>query len=479
MTDDNLYEKLESRIAEAEKQKDDDELNDISVELSELYRTEKIDKETRNEFFELINDAKSKVKNANEDGSTNEDDEFALDYNHGLFEIHMDSLDVLNTDNLPYPEFLRDVIIPTFHPLPYPEIQNPIMATICLINSASIPAKSERNAKEVPLSPVYIQGASGTGKSQLTHLISRHYNNKRCVSVSGSNTGGDLIQKMTDACYRSGSLRENNLKLFPSCIFMENFYNRDLQRWGNFNVQLLATERSFATTARQGKDAKTFYTFLLKVFTSVQPLQAITEQNVELLRRTIRIFTERFVPSDSTAKYDWSLCKKKYLEIWQPENVHKNFYPILQKVVTKSDDETFVPSHYYLPSQIIIATGVFLGIWQSLEEAEDHMAEYWKLVDKMENKTGKPYLETFQERLKGYWAEFEIQYQLFDDEKKADKIASQSYLLGDSIVENTFQRHGNFYKKNEISEALQYFMQSKGFKYTTDPTSKKPVFRRF
>jgi hypothetical protein len=326
---------------------------------------------------------------------------------------------------------------------------------------------------------VYIQGASGTGKSQLTHLISRHYDEQRCVSVSGSNTGGDLIQKMTDACYRSGSMQDGDLKLYPAVIFMENFYNRDLTRWGNFNVQLLATERSFATTARQGQDAKTFYTFLLKVFTSVQPLQAITEQNVELLRRTIRIFTEEFIPSDSVAKYDWTHCQEKYLELWQPEDVKNKFFPILQEVVAKGDGDTVIPANRYLSSQLILATGTYLGIWQSLEEAEEHMKDYWKLVSKLENKTGKPYLEHFDEKITGYWQEFKVLKTIGYSEEKADTDASQKYLDCDRVLETALEKHGKFFRKDEMNEALMHYMQSKGFKYTTLKGSGATVFKRF
>ncbi len=449
-------------------------LDEFLDSLDEIKADKKDIKQFRGDLQNAITDLKLKDRE-----QSNGDDRYALDYEYEEFEMEMKCISTLNTGGLSYPEFLRDVIIPKFHPLPYPEIQNPIMATVCLINSCAIPPKSKKNAKEVPLSPVYIQGASGTGKSQLTHLISRHYDHKRCVSVSGSNTGGDLIQKMSDACYRSGSMQENNLKLYPAVIFMENFYNRDLARWGNFNVQLLATERSFATTARQGKDAKTFYTFLLKVFTSVQPLQAITEQNVELLRRTIRIFTEEFVPSDSVAKYDWTYCQDNYLEIWQPQYVKDKFFPILKEVISKGDNDTVIPANRYLPSQLIIATGVYLGIWHSLEEAEEHMAEYWKLVKKLENKTGKPYLEQFEASLKGYWQEFKVLVKTGHDEQKADDIASQNYLNADSVLDVALNKYGKFYKKDEMSVALQHFMQSKGFKHTTLRGSGVAVFKRF
>ena len=429
----------------------------------------------------FLADLDSLVKGLQETTPTEqeEDFEFALDYDFSKYELHVTPLETLNESDLPYPIFLRDVVIPTFHPLPYPEIQNHILATVCLINNSSIPPKSPKNAKEVPLSPIYIQGVSGSGKSQATHLISRHYSTQRAVSVTGSNTGGDLIQKMTDASYRSGSLNDGSLKLYPSVIFMENFYNRDMDRWGHFATQLLATERSFATTARQGKDAKVFYTFLLKVFTSVQPLQAIKEQNIELLRRTIRLFTQKQVPKDSTANYDWTLCKNEYLKLWQPQNVEDKFFPILQEVVTKPDDATVIPPDKYLPSQIIIATGVFAGIWRNLEEAEAHMAEYWKLVTKHENTSGKPYLEAFNDALKGYWREYNTQVSMGTTEYLADKIASEAYLNADSLLKDTMQVYGNFYPQREVSEALQNYMQSKGFTYMAINYGKMSVFKQF
>lgn len=456
-------------------QDDAEKLQEIQDEFVENFNDVEADKDEKKE---LLKDLQSLIKQL-EDSEDSADDDFAFDYDYSKFEIKITPLDSLNEQNQPYPLFLRDVIIPTFHPLPYPDLQNPILATICLINSSAIPPKSPKNPKEVPLSPVYIQGVSGSGKSQITHLISRHYPQNRATSVTGTNTGGDLIQKMTDVCYRSGSLQKGDLKLYPSVIFMENFYNTNLDRWGHFATQLLATERSFATASRQGQDARTFYTFLLKVFTSVQPLQAVREQNVELLRRTIRLFTEPDVPKDSMNKYDWSVCKDEYAKLWQPKNVEEYFFPILKDVVTKHDDETIIKPSNYPPSQLIIAVGVFAGIWESLEEAEYHMSEYWKLVEKMENSSGKPYLQTFQESIDKYWREFKSQQALGASEWEADKIASETYLITDTVLKEATEQHGNFYKKHEMSEALQHFMQSKGFKYTPLRGTHANVFKRF
>lgn len=454
---DQIYEEVRQRIDELKENNGDaQEIEDFFDELKKRH------KELKEEY-------------KNEKSESAIDDEFLFQYDFSKYELYLTPIESLNTEDLPYPIFLRDKIIPIFHPLPYPEIQNPILAAICLINPAALPPLGENNSKEAPLPNIYIQGESGSGKSQIQHLIEKHFPPDRKSSVKGSTTGAGLLETLDSLC--KGNLPKDNYLIYPSVCIFENFYLANIERWQHWAVELLATERAYAWCERKGKDAGVFFTFVLKVFSSVEYLQPTQQKYAELYRRTIRIFTEKGVPEDSVSKYSWDYCKRNYIKIWKPENIDK-FFEILSEVVSKPDDSTNIPPEFYPPSQVVIAVGVFTGIWESLEEAENAMTDYWSLVRELENKRGKPYLQNLDKRIESYYREYEDCVEQGFSEKKSDNIASQEYLVADEVISDLVETYGNYFSKKELSEGIQTYLASKGFIHTQNKQTGQSVFRR-
>jgi hypothetical protein len=439
--------------------------------------------EYEDDKHELLSDIKKRHKELKEDyqksnktNSANIDESFLFRYDFSKYKLHLSKIESLNTDNLPYPIFLRDFIIPNFHPLPHPEIQNPIVASICLINPTALPPLGDDNAKEVPLTSVYIQGASGSGKSQLAHLIEKHYPRERICSIKGSDTGASMLRKMHNACF--AHLDEHNqVWLYPALAVFENFYLKNMERWKDWSVELLATERQYAMASREGQDGGTFYTFLLKVFTSVEYLQPTEQKNSELYRRTMRIFTEKDSPRYVVSRYDWGYSLQQYKQLWHSDNID-DFFAVLSQVAGKADNESVIPPEFYPPSQIIIATGVYAGIWDSIEEAEECLSQYWKMVKKLENKRGKPYLEHFDNAIELYYAYYrELSNREDFTDKQADDASSIEYLDADKILDEAVETFGKFYSRSHIAESLQSYMESKGFIYVSERG--KGIFRRY
>lgn len=396
----------------------------------------------------------------------NNDDDWFFDYDFTNYNAKLVPIEDLNIDELTYPQFLRDIVIPNFFPLPFPEIQNSILATLCLFNSASLPPEGAHGKSEVLLPTIYIQGQSGSGKSEIAGLFQNHYPQKRRKSIKGSDTGGSLVEQLTNACHHSGTIDEGNVKVFPAIAILENFYFKNLNRWDSWSVQLLAANREMAMFQRKGKEPKDFVTYLLKVFTSVEPLQAVQQQHSELLRRTIRIFTKRDNPKYNSSIYNWEYCKTKYREIWHPKNVEKSYLEILQEVQTKNPDNSPINNNWYPASVMLIATGVFIGIWQSIEEAEEHIASYWELVNSQEDKRGKAYIELYKDAIRKYYIELQNEIDNGNNEYDAKRKASATHLKADTLLNYAKDLHGRFYPEKEMSDALHAFMESQGFVYS-------------
>ncbi len=359
--------------------------NDLELRTLEikLKRDSVLDSEQKSKLLADIQSRLEEIKNENQNES-NDADDFVFKYDYSSYSQNFDSWEVLNPDNLPYPLALRDIILPSFHPLPEPSIQNDIVSISCLINTIALPPLGVNCAMETPLSNLYIQGVPGSGKTQLAHLMERHYPARAVASVKGDTSGGALIESFHDACFvRDGDGKNPILR--PALGILENFYADNIKRWGNYAVALLATERKDAKSRRGGSDGQIYYSWLFKIFTSIHPLESTSERASELARRTLKVFCEKDVPLRSTGSFDWRSQISHYVKIWNPYDVQNRFFPVLAEVMSKADNETTIPPHYYPPSKLYLAVGVYLGIWNDLDEAIAKMTRYWEFIDSHSN----------------------------------------------------------------------------------------------
>jgi len=459
-----------------------DDLDSVEVILSELKQCQHTFTEEENEvgeFIKSLEQRKKELKDEIKNSQTNNYNDWVFEYDFDKYSFHLEPVESLNTEGLSYPLFLRDVIIPSFHPLPDEDIQTPIAAICMLINSAALPPISENNSKELLLPLVYISGATGTGKSKLAGLFERHYPFHSRKQLKGSDTGATLIDRMHKACYVRGSYENNDLVLKPALFNFENFYAANLKRWGDYGVEILTTEKQYAVVSKQGKDKQDFYTYCLKIFTSIEPLQAVSKQMSEMDRRTIRLFTKRANPKLTISSYNWKYSMEQYKKLWEKNKVENIFFPILGKVSKITEDDTDIPDEYYPASQVIMAVGVYLGIFEDIDHAIEHLTEYWNYVKQCESKRGVPFIAYFDELIEEYYVHLQEYLDKGYSHKRSDNLASQELLYADEIFDKVWDTHNKFYNKTDISEAMKSHFEKKGFTYTVHPVTKKAIFRKY
>lgn len=314
-----------------------------------------------------------------------------VEYDYSKINVHLEPWENLNKDKKPYPIFLRDYILPTFHPMPEGDLQYPLLATYCLINSNSLPPASSGILKEIPLSILYISGVSGSGKTELQKRIATHYPANRKYLWMGDSTGTGLIRECDRVC------RVSDDTLAPAYIWMDNFYpsgsNSTITRLGNSYTSVLSVLRSQAQTSScTPTDTNTYYTHCLKSISSIMTVERASKTASELLRRCVFTFTERMGKVPSAGKYNWLSVKDRYMDFWTKEQTEEGFFPILSEVMSLGDDETAIPPQYFAQSGIVIATGCHVGLFKSVKEACIYLAEYWNWAEDRLNKPNDPVL---------------------------------------------------------------------------------------
>jgi len=392
------------------------------------------------------------------------DDPYCFDYDFSDYSLEFPSWETLNEDNEPYPIFLRDFILPNFHPLPMGHIQYPIVAAAMLVNSVALPKYGKNVPKECPLSPVYIQGQAGSGKSQLANLFMRHYGDDNSVTIKGDTTGGGLVEAFDDAC-RSNKEDDNNPRLRSALAVLDNFYIGNIDRWGDFSVSLLATEQKDAHSRKAGEKGGKYWCWIHKVFTSVETLEATKTKNSELLRRVLPIYTRKYTPTLSSGKYDWSSISEKYLQLWNRDDTKKKFLPLLSEVMQLADDDTAIHPNYLARSQIILAVGVYAGLWESIDEAAEHMAAYWDWINSKESIKGDPLLKLCEEYLQNRTKDVNDYIESGYSEYEAEKHNS---IYIPEMMHTIESRSGGIYTYNDKNyKAVVEIMRNKGFGINT------------
>lgn len=322
-----------------------------------------------------------------------------LIYDYSKINVHLEPWENLNPKNYSYPKFLRDIVLPTFHPLPEPDLQNPLLAIYCLINSNSLPPASSGILKELPLSILYVSGASGSGKSELQKRIGTHYPSNSKYMWMGDSTGTSLVRECHRVCHVTDEI------LRPAYVWMDNFYpsgrNSTINRLGTSYTSVLSVLRSQAVTnSCTPQDTDTYYTHCLKSVSSIMPMERASKEAGELIRRCMFIFTEKSDKVPSAGKYNWLSVRDEYMKFWTKEATEDSFFPILSEVMSLGDDDTSIPAQYFPASGIVIATGCHVGLFDSVKEAVEYLTQYWKWVDDKLSRPTDPTLALIEHYLR-------------------------------------------------------------------------------
>ena len=454
-----------------EVENDPKQLKNLKINFQRNFEKINADDDEKEELAENIGIALNNLTKAQKQQTkvvAPEGTEQVIDYDYGKYILNFPSWETLNTENLPYPVFLRDFILPNFHPLPKPELQYPILATLMLINPIALPPLGENCGKEVALPLVYIQGISGSGKTQLTHRFETHYPSYAIATVKGDTPGGGLIEEFHKACY----VGENELTgmpiLRPSLGVLENFYIRNIDRWGSFYVTLLAIERKDAKSRRGGTEGQVFYAWLLRIFNSINPLEASSEKASELLRRCFRIYCEKGVPKYSAGSFSWRTVRDEYLNLWNKEGTENVFYPILSKVMSMPDDSTDIPAKYFSVSQLVIAVGVYAGIYEDIDDACQQIAAYWEWIESRSDNGGDMVLKILNDWIyEKYEYLVELKAQRGIPKEEVDKEIRWKMP---EIMQHIARISGGLYSANDkkVGDQVKEILANNGFKLVTE-----------
>lgn len=334
---------------------------------------------------EIVRDKLEEIK-ASRDGGIS----YPL-YAHEDFSVATKSWKELNPNNLSYWKWLIKEGLPRFWIQPRPEFQHILLAVACGVNSNAIPFRTPKARKEVSLPLLYFYGESGSGKTEGNFIIGQSYPYARQGLIKGEATGCALRNYSHLLCYREdgGDVPGKN-NLYPSFMIIDNYEPVFLQKWGEYKTILLSVLRSQAYTSTANRDGtnQTYYTHLLKSFTSVIPPKSMNLAQSEFNRRFLYFFTAKSQEVKSIANYDFSDIPEYYNSFWADRENMQSFYKGLAKLLGKDDNETSVPAHRWQQSILFIVVGKTLGLFGSLAEGIDFFSSYWEWVEyEIENST--------------------------------------------------------------------------------------------
>lgn len=292
------------------------------------------------------------------------------DYNFQLNLQRLDGVSTLNPNNLPYAIWYRDIYLPKFHPMPYPEIQYPIVTVLSLINCKAI--LNDYSKLPIP----YFLGMQGSGKSHLANQIRNHYEPQYSVEVRPNFTGAS-IRDMLDERFSSGE---------PCLAVFDNF-NVDLcvARLGVHYDLILANDKKssisrISSKTKENEQAE-YNTYCYKIFTSVIDLYSSTStESREIARRCLILLFQASEPEESVEAYNWDGMKQEYSKLWGHtaiEQLNTVYAKALYEVNTLRPKTVPIKGSNWELCKLPIAVGVYTGIFKDIRHGIQHFQDYY------------------------------------------------------------------------------------------------------
>lgn len=297
----------------------------------------------------------------------------------------------INPDNLSYPLWLSEVGVKRFFPFP-DELLYKVAATVCLINSAAIPGMMRSLSLQAELPLVVCYGLPNVGKSTFCNWVGYHY-------VENPQLSGDYdpFQVFKDDTSYKGlrdgfdkACRHDEDELREACCHIDDFEPRLLLSdglWGKSRGIFIAIQRSQATSrvstngSKEHVQGKFFYWILKLLSTNHHPKELFSALP-KMERRCLLLPFEKIATEDNLGNYDWSVLREEYMHLWRKEQRDNVFWKLLLRPLLRRPLSSFsrLAPDVVARSITIMATGVYAGIWDSIDEAEEHMSLYWEYV---------------------------------------------------------------------------------------------------
>jgi hypothetical protein len=274
----------------------------------------------------------------------------------GLIETNRDAHDR-------YAHWLRDVFLPTFHPLPRGDLQYPVIACLMLMNAMA-------GKKTTKFPHPWLQGLSGCGKTHLMESFGYHYPEQLIIRTQPDITGAGLRDEI-DAKVGQGE---------PGILLFDNFWcSLSLEKLGSQRSIILANDRLHAISTLSTKgdnNQRNFRTHCIKVFSTVDDgRQGATLNGMGEITRRLWVITckDTGAKPPTREQFSWKGMQQGFDELWGHsakyalENDYANAFRAVSRL--KQDKIPFDAKIW----EILIAP---LAVWQyaglgTLEEGID------------------------------------------------------------------------------------------------------------
>ena len=270
-----------------------------------------------------------------------------------------------------YAEWLKDVYLPTFHPMPSPEIQYPVATCLMLLNCKAILNKKQC----IPIP--YFVGRNGSGKTELAKAIAQHYPRQLWTEVRPNHTGSSIRDKL-DSLFAHGE---------PGYCFFDNFHpQKSMERIGaHYDIILANCEESSISriSGMSNENGKSeYYTYCYKVFTSIfDPQLQSADEMGEISRRCMYLRFQESKPKASRTVYDWEGMCRVFQRMWGEESlgeIKKRYGKTLATIVKMNPNDVPIKGNQWVICQVPIAVGVYCGIFADIQDGINHFVRYFQ-----------------------------------------------------------------------------------------------------
>lgn len=358
-------------------------------------------------------------KSSNNNKKTNKLDDFSYlnyDYDEDDEDEHDDrpTWEDLNPDNLPYASWLVEIGLPRFFPFNEPLLYK-IAAIVALINSAAIPGKKGGLETQAELPMVIAYGLPLLGKSTFCRWIGNHYevDDDPDYNAFQECKENDSAKGLRDAMDRACNLGDGLIR--EACLHADDFEPKFLlsdRIWAREKGLFIAVQRSQAVSklSANGKRAdvemQTRFTYwLLKLLSSNNHPKELFNALPKMQRRSIVLPFEILAKDSDLGKYRWSVVREEYMQLWNKKDRDNKFWKgILRPLLKRSMAEFNMPPDVVARSTTLLAVGVYAGIFESLEEGEKLLSDYWEYTSQ---KLQEGYQDFFLNAVEDYVNELE------------------------------------------------------------------------
>jgi hypothetical protein len=353
--------------------------------------------------------------------------------------------------------------------IPYPDVQIPIIAAFTLMNSLAAP-------DDDCYPRLWICGGSGSGKSRLSEFIEYFYGGRgkgRVAYYFGT--------QVTNAGIRN-TIDEVGKKETATLFHWENVTPKDLisKLAEAYTVMLMntrATANNGICIGTQDAGIQRFRLHTLWVLSSTSSWGNVGKE-AEVKRRCITIRMEKADKSFyKLNNYSWKQAPFKHAALWTKEKIEKEFYPLLIqcKKISMNDGFPFQGSEYDT-YYLLLASGVFTGVWSTIEEGLKICLKHKNLNDsnKIEGKPLEVIIESIIERRRRLHREA---LELWNDEPTLESSATRISLKHPTCgLKAEIEEIRGTISQYDLDNRVQEIMNNLGYRYEVNMRTKEQFY---